>query len=346
LKDKVSFGIIGTAHHHSKLFARAIRNNPRAQLVGVYDDDENRAKGFAEEFDIDFFNNLDEFIDLEGLDAGVITTENNKKKEVAIILAKSMKHVLCDKPLGLDVLESKEIIQACKKNKVKLQVGFVARYSEEAIEARKTLSSGKIGGVKYLAIENRVDSGTVKTLSPWLMKRKLSGGGAILEHSVHAADIARFLIGREATSVYAVSSPNLDPAFEGEDNFTILVEFENGAMATIDGSYCRPSSFRPIDMIGRVIGTKGELYFSIGNQVVISSTGVEPDVKLGIHPTGLRDWYEGTAAWNMVNDMINCIKSGREPIADGESGKRINELVEASYNSLKTGKTVLLQSTK
>lgn len=346
LKERISFGIFGAAHHHSTLFAKAIRNNPKAKLAGVYDDNRDRAVAFAKQFGIQSFEDLDEFIAFEGLDAGVITTENSKKKKFAMSLAMGGKHVLCDKPLGLNSLESKEIIQMCNKHEVILQVGLVARYSEEATETRKLISSGKIGTVKYVSVENRVDAGTVKTLTPWLMNRQLSGGGAILEHSVHAADIIRFLVRKEATSVYVVSSPNLDPAFEGEDNFIILAEFQDGVLATIDGSYCRPSSFKPIDMIGSIIGTKGELSFRIGNQVVTSLIGEEPQAKFGIHPTGLRDWYQGTAAWNMINDMIDCVKTGREPIADGVSGIRVNELVESGYRSLKTGKTVLLKPTK
>ena len=189
-----------------------------------------------------------------------MTSENASKKWLVIELAKSHKHVLCDKPLGINPRESEEIIRACDSSGVKLQVGYLSRYTPEALEAMKVVRANRIGDVKFLEGENRVDIGFVKILSPWLASSKATGGrGSLLEHSVHIVDLSQWYVGHRPSSVYAIRAKNLSNSFEVEDNFDLLVMYPNGAVATIDGSYCRPSSGRTDDLILKIVGSRGEI---------------------------------------------------------------------------------------
>jgi len=297
---------------------------------------EERGRKISTGFGIEYYGDVQGLLEREDLDVCIITCENSLKTELAVRAANSGKHILCDKPLGMNPAESEQIIRACKNANVKLQVGYLSRYSSQALAAKKAIDNGRIGKVKCVIGENRVDVGLVKMLSPWLANREASGGGAILEHAVHAADLSLSFVGSRPVSVYAVCAPNLDPTFEGEDNFTLSVKFANGSIATIDGSFCRASSGNSGDIAMKVIGSKGTLSFSIESKTVMDFRGEEPRTQINVYPTDLGNSYEGFAGWNMINDLVNCIRTGSQPLTSGEDAKRVNQIVEAAYKSLST----------
>jgi len=335
-EKEIGFGVFGVAHHHSHPFASAVLHHSNTRLAGVYDRDKKRGKAFAAKFSIPYFENLDDLFEI--VQAGIVTSENASKKSIAIALARAGKHILCDKPLGIDSKESLEIIKECKKSNVKLQVGYLSRYTPGALEAKRIISSGKIGRVKFISGENRVDAGVVKQLSGWLAFSKMNGGkGALLEHSVHVADLAQWYVESQPVSAYAVRAKNLDPSFQIEDNFSILVKYRNGSCATLDGSYCRSSSGRPGDVILEVVGEKGKVRIQVQRKALELYEGQEPHTIHSLIQTKLGDSYEGLACRNMIDDLVCCILNDKEPLTSGDDALMVNALVEASYRSLSSG---------
>jgi len=335
-RKQLGFGIIGVAHHHSISFATTVLRHPNAKLVGVYDKDEKLAKNFGTKFGIPVYLDLESFLNSDKLDVGIVTSENAAKKELAIELAKHDKHVLCDKPLGINVSESDDVIAAAKRSRVKLQVGYLSRYTPEALEAKKMIQG--IGEVKFAIGENRVDVGSVKILSPWLASFRATGGrGALLEHTVHLADLIQWYIGHPLVSVYATKANNLDNSFEVEDNFVILATYSNGAIASMDGSYCRPTSGRVDDLSLRIIGAKKNVNILIQKKALLLTVGEEPSIRQDLIETELSGRYEGIAVWNMIDDLITCIKKNRTPLTSGKDARNVNQLVEYAYRSLNSG---------
>ena len=96
MDKKLGFGIFGTAHHHSLSFASAVLRHPASKLVGVYDPDPRLALEFSKRLSVQNFSNLEDFLALKDLDVGIVTSENVRKKDLSIALARSGKHVLCD----------------------------------------------------------------------------------------------------------------------------------------------------------------------------------------------------------------------------------------------------------
>ncbi len=235
-RKRTGFAIVGLASHHSEFIALALQSLPETFLVGAYDEDTRRARKFCGKFNTKYFSDLDVLLRDPDVEIGVVTGENSRKGDLSIAIARAQKHVLCDKPLGISARESRDIINSCRKARVRLQVGYVSRYVEEVQRARRFTMSHKLGKVRFTNVENRVDSGLVKQLSPWLMKKGLAGGGALLEHSVHAIDLALWFNESPPRSVFAVSAKNLDNAYDLEDNFAILIQFQNESIALIDGS--------------------------------------------------------------------------------------------------------------
>src|SRR5205085_9251107 len=111
------------------------------------------------------------------------------------------RHVLCEKPLATTLEDGQEMISACREAGVQLMTAFPCRFSPAMVRLKATLDTGKIGDV--IAIR-----GTNRGRCPfdWFVNLPLSGGGAVIDHTVHVTDLMRWLLGREVTSVYAESS--------------------------------------------------------------------------------------------------------------------------------------------
>ncbi|HZW58028.1 MAG TPA: Gfo/Idh/MocA family oxidoreductase [Nitrososphaerales archaeon] len=343
-ENTTGFALVGVASHHHEFVAEAVKRTQNTSLVGVYDRDEALGRKIAQKFGTEYFNSLEQLLAIPGVTVGVVTSENALKKELAIRLARAGKHVICDKPLGLSAKDSREIIEECRKSNVRLQVGFVSRYTTEAQRTKQFIASGKLGKIKLILGENRVDSGLVKQLSPWLLKKDLAGGGAMMEHSVHALDLALWYnSGAKPESAYAVAGENLDSSYEGEDNFSIMVRFSNGCVATVDGSYSRPSSGRSGDIVMRIVGERGELVMSSSSLEFKEHVGEEPSTEIKTYSRSLGSTSEAPAGELMVRDMLECIKTGREPLAGGREGELVNCIVDAGYESLKLGREVGVQ---
>jgi predicted dehydrogenase len=334
------FGIFGLAHHHAISFARAIDEMTCARVAGIFDENIKRAKKISKLLAVPAFEDLEHLANT--VDAGIVTTENTRKKDTAIALASRGINVLCDKPLGVTAKEAEQIINACDSRGVTLGTGYVARYDDTIAMVKKRIEDGLLGEISFLQIENRVDIGKVAELSPWLYRKKYSGGGAITEHSVHAIDIANYLIDSHAESVYAVASSNLDRTFEGEDNFQILIGFSGKKVALIDGSFVRPSSMASSDMNVLIEGSAGSLSFVSGGHTMLARVGIEPHTEITVIPTQFGDWYNGIAIRRLLFDFINCSRECRKPISNGQVGLLVNNVLDAIYRSLRENKVVYL----
>ena len=312
-------------------------------LVGVFDEDEVKGRRVADKLETNYYSNLGELLSASNLDIGVVTAENARKRDFAISLARAKKHVICDKPLGVSAKEARDVIEECQKSDVRLQVGYVSRYTSEAQFAKSFVSKGKVGKIKFINAENRVDMGVVKMLSPWLLKRDLAGGGALLEHSVHAIDLALwFNEDDQPVSAYAVKALNLDQGCEGEDNFVVAIMFDNGSIATVDGSDLQGELRRSSDIVMRIAGGKGEIDLYSLNLELREYSGEEPNTRLESYSRHIGSSGEADSAVLMVKDMLNSVKTGKEPLTNGRAAEMVNRVVDASYKSLRSGGKELL----
>ena len=342
---KIGFAVVGLASHHREFIAQAVQEIPATFLVGAYDSDPNRTREFCQKFNTRYYDDLSELLENPEVKIGAVSSENSRKKEYSVAIANAHKHVLCDKPLGVTAQESEDIIEACKKAGVTLQVGYISRYTEEAQKAKRLVTSGELGEVRFIDAENRVDSGLVKQLSPWLMKKDLAGGGALMEHSVHAIDLALWLNDSPPVSAFAVSAENLDSAsYEGEDNFAIMLRFKNGSSALVDGSYCRPSSGKRGDVVIKVHGSAKQLTFSLSSQSIRAYIGEEPALKVENYNSESGGSSEDESGLRMIEDLLHSIRTGTEPLTNGIVGRDVNRVVDACYESLSSGIEVRVRS--
>ena len=241
----IRIGIISFAHMHANGYAAAIQvlqREGRAQLAGIADPDGDRLRGKAAEFSVTrIWSNYRDMINSREIDAVVIASENVRHRDEVCDAAAAGIHVLCEKPVGINRDDLTIMASALRNAKIPIvfQTAFVCRYSASVIEAKVALVSGKLGTIKAISATNhgRYPGG-------WFGDKQQSGGGAIIDHTVHAADVIRFLTGDEFCSVRAFQGVNIRADVQIEDNALIYAKLHKTEIpVSIDCSWSRHDSW-------------------------------------------------------------------------------------------------------
>jgi predicted dehydrogenase len=194
---------------------------------------------------------------------------------------------------------------------------------------RDAVQSGTLGEVLMIRGTNR---GT--NPGGWFVDPALSGGGAVTDHTVHVADVIRFITGEEIVSVYAEADTHFTPDLPVEDRALLMLGLSGGGFASLDPSWSRPSAAFPAwgDVTLQLTGTGGVAtmdYTAQHNRLYSNARVRAADLPWGDDPDLL-----------MIMDFIAAVREGRPPLATGEDGLRAVEVVAAAYASIRTGRSV------
>lgn len=314
-------GILSTAHMHAFGYAQGLHSHPDASLAGAWDDDIARGKSFAEKFDIEFFDNREAL--LSAVDAVVITSENRKHLENARAAAASKKPMLCEKPLVTTEEEAAEMADIAAK--VAVMTAFPCRFSPAYQRLKARVESGDIGRV--LAVD-----ATNHGACPfgWFVEEDKSGGGAMMDHTVHVADLLRDLLNENPISVYAQTA-NRIYGQAWEDTAMLHLTYASGVFAAIDASWSRPASYKTWgDVKMSVVGEKGVIELDMFSQ------GFDYYPADGKH--GLGSFGSDLDAL-LIASFLDAIVTG-EPRVTAEDGIQAARTALRGYASAKAGQPV------
>lgn len=314
----MKIGIISFAHMHAHSYASKIANMKDVILAGIADENEERGKEAAEKYRAHYYKNYQDLLN-EDLDAVIVASENIHHHEHVIAAAKAEKHVLCEKPLATTVEYAQEMIAACRENGVILQTAFPVRFNTSIQRAKQMVEEGKLG--RILAMR-----GTNRGTNPggWFVEKEKSGGGAVMDHTVHVVDIMRWLTKAEISEVYCESG-QLISDYEIDDAGILTFEFTNGVIATLDCSWSRNKTFPTWgDVTLEVVGTEGTLSIdAFGQNVHLYSD------ELGVK----RQFWGDDMDEGLMNDFITSVKEQKAPSITGEDGLKAVEVALAAYES-------------
>jgi len=255
--NKIRIGFLGVAHFHADNYAVAIKKLPNCEVVAVYEEDKDLAKEFSKKFNVNYYENIDQLLKRDDIDAVIITAENVKHHEYAVKAAEARKHILCEKPIATTVEDADDMIKRAEKAGVKFQTCFVMRYHSTSILVKNLIDEGRIGRVVALIGTNKLNS-SLPLLRRWFTDAILSGGGAVMDHTVHLADLIRWYTNSEAAMVYTEIGKNVNKSINVEDNFLTTLIMENGAVGHIDGSWSYAAGLYTWgDVTMEVLGTEG-----------------------------------------------------------------------------------------
>ncbi len=322
----VKLGIMSFAHLHAHSYASAIRTLPDAELVGIADHDVDRAQEAARQYETRAFPSYEALLAAE-LDAVVIASENVRHRELVEMAATAGRHVLCEKPLATTADDGLAMIEACREAGVQLMTAFPCRFSPAMRRIKAAVETGEYGSI--LAVR-----GTNRGRCPfgWFIDPTLSGGGAVMDHTVHVADLMRWLVGSEVRKVYAEISNGIFHR-EFDDVGFLSLEFENGVFATLDTSWSRPKSFPTWgDVTLAVTAQHGTLSLDMFSQNLVLYSDRTNDVRW-------QPWGSNIDLL-MLESFVRAIETDEPMPVTGEDGLRAVEVALAAYRSAQAGVAV------
>jgi len=329
----VNVAIVGCAHRpHAWSYARALASTPSARLVAVFDEDPALGHSVADDFAAPVTGDLDELLASPGLDAVVVCSPTAQHRWHAVAAAAAGCHVFSEKPIATTVDDAQAMIAACRDAGVQLHVAFVVRFLPHVRSIKKALDSGSLGEVIGLRAGNRGRPPLPPHYPAWITQASESGGGALIDHSVHLTDMVRYLTGREVTSVAAETGALLWGAGV-EDCALLSLVLDNGAVAGLDPSWSVPAN-NPwdYDFFVRLVGTGGSVDL---DDLAESVQVVSGRMARGLRLAGFADDPDA----EMIETFCASVRQGRllEPSASGEDGLRALEIALAGYASAADG---------
>ncbi len=322
-------GILSFAHVHAAAYAHALHEIAGAALVGIWDDQVERGRQAAATHSTTFYADLPQL--LSAVDTVIVASENVRHKELVFAAAAAGVPVLCEKPLATTVEDGLAMVEACAAAGVQLGTAFPVRYSAPVRSLRQAVQGGLLGDTLMIRATNR---GTYP--GGWFGRRELAGGGAIMDHTVHVADLLRWIWQRECVEVYAEVATR-HHALEVDDCGMLLIAMEDGLFASLDPSWSRPVAAFPTwgDVTLEVTGTLGTAAIDVFAQ----------NIEVYSNQRGRTEWRN----WGdnldrlMLEDWLRAIRTNSPAPITGEDGLRAVEIALAAYQSAEANTPVQLR---
>jgi len=294
---------------------------------------------------------------------------NNLHAEPCIAAAQAGKHVLCEKPLARTAEEAQELLDAVTKAGVKHMAAFNYRFVPAIRQARNLIDSGALGQIYHFraVYEQEWVMAHYDLPKIWRLDQKVAGSGALGDLGAHIIDLGRFLVG-EMKSVSGITRTFIEerPLPDGsgtgkvdvDDAFAALVEFENGALGTLEatrfGTGCKNHQVVEIN------AEKGSIRFNLErmNELEVFWVGEEPKETQGFHNVLVSEpyhpWWENwwphghIIGWehtfvHEITHFLDCIVNDRDVAPYGatfEDGYRAAVICDAILESAAKRKQV------
>lgn len=324
----VKIGIMSFAHMHAYSYAACLKELPDVDFVGIADDDAVRLKDAAGRYGVKAFRNYEEMLesDIEGI---IVTSENANHRRHVVLAAQAGKHVMCEKPIATTVQDAEAIVEVAKRSGIKLMTAFPCRYHPAFIRLKQAVDSGELG--KLLAVKSTNQG---QCPGGWFIDKKLAGGGAVIDHTVHLVDLIRYMTSAEPARVYAEVDNRM---FGGDfdDTGIITVDFTNGIFATIDASWSRPKSYPFWGNVNMdVVGTGGIASMEMFAQKI--------DLYSDENGRHAYVYWGDDMDLGLVEAFARCIREDTAPPITGEDGLKALEVALAAYASARLREPIKL----
>ncbi len=322
-------GILGVAHLHVDAYIGNLRA-AGAEVVGVHDRDALRARMWGERFGVTVHGDVAGLL-AAGLDAVVVCSETAHHAELVEQAAAAGCTVLCEKPLGVGPQDSARIVAACERAGVPLMTAFPVRFSPAVRQLRELVGSGGLGALRAL-------TGTNQSVMPmrersWFADPVLAGGGAMMDHIVHLADVFCWLLDAAPERVYAVGNRIVhSEVVTVETSGLVVLDYADGVFASIDCSWNRPLDYPTWGGIGMsVVGDGGTVEVDAMRQRLTRFGGTP---SFGWTPWGV------DINQLMVDEFLAAARERREPAVTGRDGLVATTVALAALESAASGAPV------
>jgi 1,5-anhydro-D-fructose reductase (1,5-anhydro-D-mannitol-forming) len=301
------------------------------EVYGVMSSSADRAKSYAVENGIsNFTTSLEEAVNWP-VDAVYVSTTNELHAEQAIAAARAKKHVLCEKPLAMEIATAKKMVEIAAECGVVFATNHHLRCSGTHRKIREIISTGKIGTVFSARINHAVS--LPERLRGWRLDAAAKGAGVVLDIVVHDVDTIRAALGADVVEVTTLVSTQSLGQNGIEDSSMCSFRMSNGALVSTHESFVVPygvTSFEINGSAGSIIATNVMGQDPVGEIRLRTAAGdqiIEPDDRENLYVYSLRKFEAAT-------------KGNGSPAADGKDGIASLAGAVAALESAKQKKTI------
>ena len=332
---KFKTGIVGCGRIGSLLEKDPLRGKPCTHAGGFSslpaidlsagcDIDKDRLQMFGNQWNVNrLYRDHQDMLQQENLDILCIATWTSLHSSMTLDAVKAgVKGIFCEKPIATNLEKAREMVRACKKNKIPLIINHERRWDAYYQQARKLVHSGKIGEVKTII-------GNALSWKPEKLPVSIHGGGPLFHDGTHLTDLLIFFGGPVAW----VSGHENRPGGKKyiEETASAMLCFKSGAIGFIEGGGARKYFNFELDIQGSegrlLIGNGGrELYVTKKSR---RFSGFQELEKVSFpEPKKIESPFTGGA-----REMLRTLRTGKSGVSTGEDGLRALEIITAIYQS-------------
>lgn len=316
------------------------------EAVACFDIDEDRSRGFAAEHGIPQpVSSLDELFDL-GVDVISVCTPHPTHEAVVIAAAERGVHVLCEKPIAVDVPSAERMVEACEQAGVTLGCVFQRRLWPAAKRIRSAIDDGLIGEPILARIEVLLHrEASYYTATPWRGTWASDGGGVVMTQAIHYIDLLQWYLGDVEWVMTAADTFAHGDHIEVEDTLAATMRMSSGAIAQFTASTSlTPGLGQRIAITGAAGGTIGLFEYPEGAEAVNDVWAI-PGQALYSFPDEVvadrsLDRINGALApfhAEQIADFVASVRTGTAPAVTGDDALRSLRTMSAMYRSMRTG---------
>lgn len=334
------YALIGCGRVAENHINAAINNN--LEIVALCDIVPEKARALAEKYDINPAIYSDYKLMLQEVkpELTAIATVSGTHGEIALYCAENGFSFMVEKPMAMSIAEADEVIAAAQKSGVTAGVCHQNRFNIAVQELRRAIDDNRFGKISHGSVHIRWRRDEDYYNQDDWRGKWATDGGALMNQCIHGIDLLRWLMGDEVESVYGSTRNIQHPYIEAEDVGVAVVNFKNGAVATIEGTV---NTVEDLEETLCIFGEKGMVRLGGMNASTVdvwkfSESEDEDRERLEIQEPAPNVYGHGHGS--LYYDVINAVKNKRQPYVDLYAGKRAVELVLAIYKSQKTGQSV------
>ena len=323
----IRFGIVGFGLHAVRRLMPGFSLAKNCRVTALSRRDLHKAQESARQYSIPLaFDSAEDLCRSAEVDAVLVTTPNSLHLQDVLLAIQCGKPVLCEKPMGTNAHECRQMVEAAQRAKVLLGVAQVFRFEDSTARLRERIASGQIGKAIFARSEfsypGRNHSRT------WITHPALAGGGPIADVGVHCIDALRFILQDEVTGVGARGMSDEDSG-QVEAAAVLALQFSRGTLGAVLVS-TRAEYRTPIEIVGEEGVLSADDGLTVGHAINLQLKRGESIVET--------EMISNQNAYARQVDMFAATIEGKSQFpVPGEEGWQNQEILDAAYRSMKRG---------
>ncbi len=329
---KLHVGFASFAHMHAYSYFSCMQEMEDVVVKAVAEENTSsipKVKGLG----LKTYSTYEELAKDDEIDVVIVTTETLHHKRAAILSLEAGKDVIVEKPIAITLEDADAMIRAADKNGRMLIQCYPCRYHPTASYLKDFITDGSMGKLLAISGTNRGQMPQHAGVEKWFSKKDLAGGGALMDHITHLADLYFWYSDQAIKSVYAMQANLFHPDVDIEDAGMVSLTYDQGMTGSIDPSWSRPKNYETWGDLKMVLyGTEATISLDMFRQFIRIQSNNET------HP--MVPNYGSNMDALMLEDFFDHIRKDEPPMLTGQDGRKALEVALMAYESAEEGRRI------